>query len=70
MHIPEGHPGQSEDLVEFNQLKSSQLEEIESFIHIVSSWIEEKTHELEGQVYKPENKIQSIQMKPRSDQSS
>ena len=50
MHVPEGHPGQQEDLVEFNQLKSDELEEIESFIHIVGSWIDEKTHELEGQV--------------------
>lgn len=29
MHIPEGHPGQNEDLVEFNQLKSSELKDIE-----------------------------------------
>lgn len=65
MHIPEGHPGQSEDLVEFNQLKSSELKEIEDFIHIFSSWVDETVHELEGQVHKPEKKSA-----PRSKQSS
>lgn len=43
-------PGGDENLVEFNQLKSKELKEIEGFMHILNDWVQEVTHDLEGYV--------------------
>jgi predicted transposase YdaD len=38
MHITEKDEGH-EDLVEFNQLKSKELKQIEEFMHILNDWV-------------------------------
>lgn len=40
-----------ENLVEFNQLKASELKDIEHFLQILNDWVQETSHDLES--YQP-----------------